>query len=62
MHLTRGFFKVKETRQAYLAMSNEEKRKLYKCKKDYVTLDKIPTWPEYFKNEKIYSYNSSNFL
>jgi hypothetical protein len=62
MHLTRGLYKVKETRQAYLAMPIEEKRKLYKCKNDYVPLDKIPTWDEYFKKEKLNSNNGSYYL
>lgn len=61
MHFTRGLLKVKETRQAYLDMPIEEKRKLYRCKKDFVTLDKISTWTEYFKSEKLYSNNGSYF-
>lgn len=44
---------VAETRQVYLNKSLEEKRKLYKCKKDYVTLDEIPTWSEYFRTQQV---------
>jgi hypothetical protein len=53
MHLTRSFLKVSETRQAYLDKSVEEKRKLYRCKKDFNTLDDIPTWESYFEEENL---------
>ena len=32
----------------FLNMTIEDKRKLYKCKTNYVELDTIPCWPEYF--------------
>ena len=31
-----------------------EKRKLYKCGEDYVTLNKVPLWPEY-RQENLYA-------
>lgn len=44
---------VSQTREAYINKSVKEKRQLYKCKNNFVTLDDIPTWPEYFnKNLK----------
>lgn len=39
-----------EEKQKFLAMSSEEKRKLFKGQ--IVTLDQIPTWNEFWKNNK----------
>lgn len=36
-------------REEYLKKSVEEKRKLYRCGINYVTLSDIPTWTEYFE-------------
>ena len=38
---------IHERRERFLGMSLEEKRKLYRCGEDYVTLNQIPTWPEF---------------
>lgn len=38
----------------YDDLSLNDKRKLYKCGKDYVTLDKIQSWPEY-RQKNLYS-------
>ena len=35
----------------FLSMPLEEKRKLYKCRSAYVTLDDIPIWPCLYKVE-----------
>ncbi|XP_063237008.1 macro domain-containing protein PG1779-like isoform X1 [Bacillus rossius redtenbacheri] len=40
---------VQEDRAKFLAMSQEEKRKLYK---DYTTLAQVPTWDEYFRESR----------
>ena len=57
MHLTRNFFnnalKVKENREKFLNMDIDEKRKNYSCKNNYITLDNIPTWTEYYKKAKL---------
>lgn len=37
---------VEQTKQHYLQMSIEQKRREYKCGDQFVTLDKIPTWAE----------------
>ena len=62
MHFTRNFFnnaiKAKENREKYLNMSFAEKRKLYSCRDKYVTLDKIPTWSDYFSKFKLDSKKS----
>jgi hypothetical protein len=34
-------------------MTFEEKRKLYKCKQNNITLDKIKTRPEYYKENNL---------
>lgn len=52
-HFTRLLYStaaVPEARAESLKRSLTDKRKLYKCKDDYITLDKVPTWPEYYKN------------
>lgn len=54
-YFTRSAFSAKfvpQERETYLNMSVKEKRKLYKCKDNYVTINDIPTWPEYF-NENL---------
>jgi hypothetical protein len=56
-YLTRNGYATKavpENRALYLNKTLEEKRKLYKCRENYVTLDQIPTWPQYYKTEKVY--------
>jgi hypothetical protein len=45
---------VAENRAASLSLSREEKRKLYRCKDEFIMLDQIQTWPEYFQAEKVY--------
>ncbi len=55
-HFTRHFYAtagVPETRQIYLAKTLEEKRKLYRCKENYVQLKEIPTWPEFYQKNQI---------
>ena len=39
-------------RKFYESLSLEEKRKLYKCGRDYVTLDKVETWDETSSNSE----------
>lgn len=61
MHLTRGTLSselVKLERDKYINMSKEEKRKLYKCKNDYITLDEILTWPQFYSDEKLNDENT----
>jgi hypothetical protein len=41
-----------ENRVKYLQMSIEDKRKLYKCKEKYQTLEEIKNWPELSKELK----------
>lgn len=57
-HFTRGefsaFAEVEQNRQKFVNMPREEKRKLYKCKEKYITVDKILTWPEYAQKNKIF--------
>lgn len=51
-YLTRkiyGSAVVPAAREDYLKKSVEEKRKLYRCGINYVTLSDIPTWTEYFE-------------
>lgn len=36
-----------EEKQKYLSLNLDDKRKLYKCKTGYKTLNNIPTWKEY---------------
>lgn len=53
---TRGEYNknlVAENREKSLSMTIEEKRKLYKCKQNYITIDKIKTWPEYYKENNL---------
>ena len=60
-HLTRGTLSselVKLERDKYTNMSKEEKRKLYKCKNDYITLDEILTWPQFYSDEKLNDENT----
>lgn len=55
-HLTRQKYAseaVKLNREKYLNMPIEEKRKLYKCKANFIMLKDIPTWQEYYINEKL---------
>ncbi|KAK3092870.1 hypothetical protein FSP39_008095 [Pinctada imbricata] len=33
-------------------MTKEEKRKLYKCGRNFKDLNDVPTWPEYFEKKK----------
>ena len=46
-------------RERYIEMSIEEKRKHYKCKSNYTTLNEIETWPVYCKKRKL--LESMNF-
>jgi len=40
-------------KNAFLNMPIEDKRKIYKCGKDgYVKLSQVPTWPQYWEQEK----------
>lgn len=60
MPLTRGLFRnaeVQENRERFLNMPIEEKRKLYSCEENYITIDKIPTWTEYYRNQKLHLKN-----
>lgn len=49
-----------ENRVKYLQMSIEEKRKLYKCKGNYQTLEGIQQWPELSKQLKSKVKNESS--
>lgn len=40
-------------KENYLKMPIEEKRKLYKCGSGYLTLDRIPSWDEYARQNNI---------
>ena len=51
-----------ENREKYLAMSLDEKRKLYNCKNDFITLDKIKTWPEYYQEHNLNAAESNKLL
>lgn len=51
--LFNGFASVQETRQKYIDMKLDDKRKLYKCRKNYVTEQEILDWPEYAKINKL---------
>ena len=57
MHLTRNYankaLKAKENRDKFLSRGLEEKRGTYACRDKYVTLDKIPTWPDYYRKAKL---------
>jgi len=55
--LTRGRFtaaeqhkQVETDKEEFLNMGIEDKRKMYKCKTNFVELSSIPCWPEYFKD------------
>lgn len=52
---------VPERRKNSLEMSREEKRKHYACKSKYVTLNKIPPWIEYCKENRL-KQSISNFI
>ena len=39
-----------KNRESSIKRPIEEKRKLYKCKSNYVTLERIKTWPDYYKS------------
>ncbi|XP_013410774.1 O-acetyl-ADP-ribose deacetylase MACROD1 isoform X2 [Lingula anatina] len=43
---------LEETKETYLTMPLEEKRKVYKCGRDYITPDKIQNWPLYVQNRR----------
>ena len=61
MHLTRGTLSselVKLERDKYIKMSKEDKRKLYKCKNDYITLDEILTWPQFYSDQELNDENT----
>jgi hypothetical protein len=49
--VTRNFLtrtsNIEETRKKNLELSIEDKRKLYKCGKNYVVLEDVPIWPIY---------------
>lgn len=47
-----SFLTVKTNRDKFIQMSVEEKRKLYRCKENYVTIDKIQIWPEFYNDYK----------
>lgn len=36
-----------EEKKKFLSLNLDDKRKLYKCKSDYKTLNNIPTWKQY---------------
>ena len=61
--VTRGVFSrsmVPENREKNLAMSKEEKRNIYKCKENFITLNEIKTWPEYYHQNEIQEKQSKN--
>ena len=66
MHLTRNFFnnalKVNENREKFLNMSIDEKRKYYSCKDNYITLNEIPTWDEYYKKAELAEKIGNKYL
>lgn len=51
--LIHGSKNVQENRQVSLNKTIEEKRPDYKCKKNYVTLSEIPTWPQFYNTETL---------
>ena len=51
---------VTENRSESLARSLDEKRKLYRCRDDFVTLTQVLKWPEYFENVKFDVKKSNN--
>ncbi|CAF1083381.1 unnamed protein product [Brachionus calyciflorus] len=56
MSLTRTYLNqvenVNKNRELFLSMIKEDKRKFYKCKNEFLTVDKLEKWPEYFvKND-----------
>jgi hypothetical protein len=53
---------VPENRAIYLSITLEEKRKLYKCKDNYVTLDQIKAWPQYYENNKVFRKLGNNLF
>lgn len=44
----------------YLNMELDEKRKLYKCGDEYLTLPNILTWAEYFVKERVQPAGDGN--
>ncbi len=46
-----------QERENYIKMPIEEKRKLYKCKLNFKTLENVKTWPEYCKENGLESSN-----
>ena len=38
---------IQTAREKWLEMNLTEKRKAYRCGKDFVVLEDVPTWPEY---------------
>jgi len=44
---------VSEARERFVSMPVDEKRKLYKCKENYVKLVDVHAWPDYFKDFKL---------
>ena len=63
--VTRSVFSksdVTENREKYLAMSSEEKRKLYKCKENFISLNKIKTWTEYSQENQIKEKQSKTVI
>jgi len=54
--VTRGTYSqsmISENREKFLTMKVDEKRKFYKCKENFIVLNKIKTWPEYYKENDI---------
>ncbi|RNA15312.1 O-acetyl-ADP-ribose deacetylase MACROD2-like [Brachionus plicatilis] len=51
---------VAKNRIKYLSMPLDEKRKLYKCKEKYITIEKLIKWPEYFEKNELKYENLNN--
>lgn len=43
---------VGKNRKEWLAMSVEEKRDMYRCREDFVVLDDVPNWNEYYQENQ----------
>ncbi|GFO17035.1 O-acetyl-ADP-ribose deacetylase macrod2 [Plakobranchus ocellatus] len=58
-YVTRGNKVLRQTREEevnkikekFLKMKRPEKRKLYKCKENFTTLDDVETWPKHFRDK-----------
>jgi hypothetical protein len=52
---------VLENREKYLAMNKDEKRKFYKCRENFISLNEIKTWPDYYQEYEIKEKQSKCF-